>query len=239
MNKTLKKEKITLKAIKRDILGKQTRSLRKSGTIPANIFGKNFKSLAVSINNKEFLTTYKESGETNVVFINVENKEIPTLISQIQIHPIDQSILHIDFRKIDLKQKIEAKVPIAIIGTSEAVERKNGVLLSQMTEINIFALPADIPNKIEIDITPLTDIGNSIRIADLPKSNTFEIKEDPTKTIVLVTEHKEEELEPETVSEEPEIISEEGKLKEEIETDASTNPEQKQESKPKDEKKSE
>jgi len=205
------KEKIVLHAKPRTIFGKQTRSLRKGGVVPANIYGKKFKSQSIVVEKKEFVDTFKTAGETNIVYVTIDEKEIPTLISEIQIHPVNQSILHVDLRKIDLKQKIEAKVPLVITGMSEAVEKKNGVLLTQMDEVTIEALPADIPNEIQVDISGLIEIGDAIHVSDLPKSKLYEIKEGPERFIVSVTEHKEEELVPETVSEEPEIIGEEEK----------------------------
>ena len=203
-----KKEKIIMHAKVRKIIGKQTRALRKEGIIPANIYGKNFTSQTIALNQKEFVDTFKTAGETNIVYVILDDKEIPTLISEIQIHPINQSILHVDLRKINLKQKIEVQVPITIIGTSEAVENKNGILLTQMTEITVTALPSDIPDNISVDISNMNELGDVIRISDLPKSDLFYINEDSEQTIVSVTEHKEEELEPETVSEKPEIIGE-------------------------------
>lgn len=203
-----KKEKIIMHAKVRKIIGKQTRALRKEGIIPANIYGKNFTSQTIALNKKEFFDTFKTAGETNIVYVILDDKEIPTLINEIQIHPINQSILHVDLRKINLKQKIEAQVPIAIVGTSKAVENKNGILLTQMTEITVTALPPDIPDNISVDISNMNELGDVIRISDLPKSDLFYINEDSEQTIVSVTEHKEEELEPETVSEKPEIIGE-------------------------------
>lgn len=202
----MNQDKIVLAATERKIFGKANRALRKTGSIPANVYGTDFKPLAVTVPSFEFTKVYKQAGETDVVYLDVNKKEIPTLISEIQLHPFTEKILHIDFRKVNLKQKIETQVPIEITGVSEAVEKKNGVLLTQMEEIKIEALPTDIPHAITIDISILTEIGQQISVADLPKSDKYEIIDEPEKVIVSVTEHKEEELEPETVSAEPEII---------------------------------
>ena len=203
-----KKEKIIMNATFREITGKQTRSLRKDGIVPANIYGKEFTSQTISLDKKEFIDTFKAAGETNVVYVKVDGKEIPTLFSEIQIHPTNQSVLHVDLKKIDLKKKVETQVPFVISGLSEAVEKKHGILLTQMTEVTIEALPSDIPNNIDVDISNMSEIGDVIRISDLPKSASYEIKEELERIIVSVTEHKEEELVPETVSEEPEITGE-------------------------------
>ena len=209
MEKTQKKDRIILNASLRKIFGKQTRSMRKNGLIPANIFGEKMEPLAISFDQKAFNETFKIAGETNVVYIAVDSKKIPTLISEIQIHPVTQSILHIDLRKIDLTHKIEAHVPILLVGESEAVESKNGVVISQMDEVKIESLPEDIPNQIEIDISKLSEIGDIFRVSDLVVEGSFVILDEHERAIVSIIEHKEEEIEPETVSEDPEIIGKE------------------------------
>lgn len=219
------KEKITINATLREIKGKGNRSLRRKGVIPANIYGKDFTSQTISLDKKEFVDTFRAAGETNVVYVKIDEKEIPTLFSEIQIHPTNQSVLHVDLKKIDLKKKVETQVPLVISGISEAVEKKHGILLTQMTEVTIEALPSNIPNDIVVDISNMSEIGDVIRISDLPKSTTYEIKEEEERIIVSVTEHKEEELVPETVSEEPEITGEaegEGAISDDS-TDQNTN----------------
>ncbi|PIQ73436.1 50S ribosomal protein L25 [Candidatus Roizmanbacteria bacterium CG11_big_fil_rev_8_21_14_0_20_36_8] len=228
MEKTQKKDRIILNASLRKIFGKQTRSMRKNGLIPANIFGEKMEPLAISFDQKAFNETFKIAGETNVVYIAVDSKKIPTLISEIQIHPVTQSILHIDLRKIDLTHKIEAHVPILLVGESEAVESKNGVVISQMDEVKIESLPEDIPNQIEIDISKLSEIGDIFRVSDLVVEGSFVILDEPERAIVSIIEHKEEEIEPETVSEDPEIIGKEAE-EEGAETTGDNNQEQKKE----------
>lgn len=199
-------EKVILEAQKRETFGKQTRSLRKSGTIPANIYGKDFESVSVGIDSNTFQHIYKSAGETTVVYVKVEEKEYPTLISEIQYHPVSEEILHVDLRKVNLRQKVEAYVPLTFVGESEAVEQKNGVLLTQLEEVTVSALPTHIPHQIEVDLSALKEIGDMIRIADLAKSDDYEVVDESDRVIVTVAEHKEEAIEPETATEAPEII---------------------------------
>lgn len=207
MTKKNNNERIILNAEKREIFGKKTKSMRKEGLLPANIYGSKTESLAVQVKMSDFIHTYKAAGETTLVYLKIGTKEHPTLISDPQYHPITDDILHVDFREVNLKTKVEALVPIEFVGESEAVENKNGVLLTQLEEITVSALPTAIPHKIDVDISSLAEIGDIIRVSDLSKSDDYEIIEDEEKTIVLVTEHKEEEIEPETTSEAPEIIT--------------------------------
>ncbi len=201
-------DKLSLEAVKRDIFGKKLRKMRKEGKIPANIYGPNFKSLSITVSGKDFGKVFKVAGETGVVYLKVDKEEIPVLIKNIQMHPVIHLLLHVDFRKVDLKQKVETQVPIKVIGESPAVKEKAGVLLTQTSEITVEALPQDIPHEVEVDISKLVEIGDEIKVADLTKSNKYEIKDEADKLIVQVIAHKEESLAPETAAAAPEVITE-------------------------------
>lgn len=201
-------QKISLKAAIRDVFGKKLKKLRKGGVVPGNIFGTAYKSQAVSIDLKDFNRAFKVAGETGIVYLKLDKQEVPTLISNVQNHPINDLTLHIDFRKVDLTKTIEAQVPVKIVGESVAVEQKGGVLLTQIHEVTVEALPQDIPHDIEVDISKIQEVGEEIKVSDLPKSANFKIMEELEKVIVSVIEHKEESLEPETAKAEPEITEE-------------------------------
>lgn len=200
--------KIILNAELRKISGKKVRKLRKKGLLVGNIYGEKFKSQAISINLKDFLKIYKKAKETKVIYIKINEEEIPVLINHIQKHSVKDNILHVDFRKIDLKKKIQTEVPLKIIGSSNAVEKKSGILLIQAKSITIETLPENIPENIEIDISKLTEIGQEIKVSDLKTAIKYEIKDDSEKTLVSIVAHKEEEATPETTAKTPELISE-------------------------------
>ena len=197
-----------LEAIKRNVFGKKIKKIRKEGLIPANIFGSNFKSTAISINYRDFLKIYQVVKETGIIYLKLEKQELPVLIKKVQKHPITNKILHVDFRKIDLTQKTEAEVPIKLIKASPAVTEKGGVLLTQLNSVIVEALPQNIPSNIEIDLSTLKEIGDEIKISDLKKDQLFEIKTPAEKTIVSVIAHKEEKITPETTVISPEITTE-------------------------------
>jgi large subunit ribosomal protein L25 len=201
-------KKLLLSVTKRTILGKKLKKLRIEGFIPANIFGVDFKSTAVTTSFKDFMHTYKIAKETGVVYIQLDKEEIPVLIQHVQLHPVTDLILHVDLRKIDLKKKIETHVPIQTIGQSEAVAKKGGVLLTHMEKLLVEALPQNIPQTIKIDISVLKDIGNEIKVSDIAVSTNYSIKEEPSKVIISVIAHKEESVTPETTVAAPEVITE-------------------------------
>lgn len=201
-------KKVSLKTELRNVFGKKLNKIRKQGLVPGNVFGPDFKSKSISVIYKDFIKTYKMVGETGIVYISLDKENIPVLIKTIQRHPLSGSLLHIDFRKIDLSKKIETNVPVKTIGVSEAVSQKAGVLLVQSDTLLIEALPEDIPSHIEVDITIIKEIGTEIKVSDLKKSDKYEIKTPAEKVIVAVIAHKEESIIPETAVAAPEIITE-------------------------------
>ncbi len=201
-------EKVSLKVESRRVFGKKLNKIRKQGLVPGNVYGPDFKSQSVSVRHKDLVKTYKKVGETGVVYLSLDKDNIPVLIKTIQKHPVSGSLLHIDFRKIDLSKKIETAVPVKTIGVSEAVSQKSGVLLVQSDTLLIEALPEDIPSHIEVDISVIKEIGQEIKVVDLKKSDKYEVKTPAEKVVVSVIAHKEESITPETAVAAPEIITE-------------------------------
>jgi len=222
-----KKEKIILKAEVRQVFGKKVKKLRKEGLVPANVFGKNFKSQAVTINLKDFKKVYKKVKETGLLYLEIGKENLPVLITSVQKDPVTSKILHVDFKKVDLTQKTQAEVPIELVGQSPAVLEKGGVLLTLTSSLLVEALPQEIPQSIKIDISTLKDIGQEIKVADLSPSSTYQILTEKGKVIVSIVAHKEESITPETQpTTTPEIITEkkegEKEKKEEAKTQTQT-----------------
>lgn len=156
-----------LSATDRIIVGRKVKSLRREGLIPANVFGKDVKSYAVSVSNDAFRKVYEEAGETGIIELEVGKKANPVLISNVQTHPVTGETLHIDFRQVDLKKKITATVPVEIIGESPAEKSGLGTVVQQTSELDVEALPTDLPEKFEVDVTILTEVDAAIYVKDL------------------------------------------------------------------------
>lgn len=206
--KKQEKENINLNGNKRDIVGKKVKKLRAEGKIPANIFGEGFKSQSIWVAISDFLKVYKSAGETQVVYLTVDNNEYPTVIDGIQKHPLTGDLLHIDFKKISLKKKIETEVPAVLVGESEAVAKKRGDLLTFKDVLMVSGLPNAIPTQIDVDITTLVEVDDEITVAQLQKSGDYEFIDAPETVIVKISAHKEESVEPDTSSTMPEITEE-------------------------------
>jgi len=180
----------------RAILGKKVKSLRARGEIPAEVFGKDFKNLHLSVPEKEFVKIYKEAGENTIVNLSTDNKnKIPTLISDVSCNPITKKINSIDFRKIKMDEKIQTKVPIELIGEAPAI--KSGyMLVNVLKEIAVEALPNDIPHRFQINLSTLENPGDGIQIADINKFKNVKILVPLDMVIITVVEKAKEKEEP-------------------------------------------
>ncbi len=176
----------TLAAVKRTILGKKVRKLRKEGLIPVSIFGKGFKSESAEVKIKDFQNVYGIAGETGLVDVKLGTDVLPILIHNVQYHPINQQILHADFFKVNLKEKVTTKVPLELTGDAPAISAKTGVLLSILAEIEVEALPSDLPDKISVSLANLINVGDTIKISDLQVSDKIKITSNLDSEIVKV-----------------------------------------------------
>lgn len=164
-----KKEKLKLKAEKRKVAGRKVRKLRREGILPANIYGKKVKSQAVKLDLRTFLPVYQEAGETGIVNLTLkgETKTRPVLIHNVQLDPVTDQPLHADFYQVDLKKKVATEVPIELVGESPAVKEKVGILIQPLTEVEVEALPTELPDKFEVDITGLKKVGDAVIVGDI------------------------------------------------------------------------
>lgn len=205
-----------LKVDKRELQGKLLRKLRREGILPANVYGKDFASTSVQLSLKEFQEVHHTVGETGLVDLEIDGTTLPVLIKNVHIDPRTQTPLHADFHKVNLKQKITAHVPLEIVGESKAVVDNIGILINQLSEIEVEALPTELPEKIEVNVENLAEIGAQILVSDLKMPADVAILNDPSQTIARIAEPvQEEEPEPEEPAEGEEgAESEEGEATE-------------------------
>ncbi len=172
---------------KREIVGKNyCKKLRQRGFIPAIIYGHKIDSIPIYVNQKEFISILRKAGESSLIELNIDGEKINVLIKDYQLHPINNNILHIDFYAIKADEAVSLKMPIYIIGEPKGVKEKSGILEIILRELEIECLPADIPEKIEIDISNL-DIGDEILVSDLKLSEKIKILTKADSVIALVS----------------------------------------------------
>lgn len=202
--------KIELRAEVRELVGKSPNSLRKEGFLPSVVYGHNFETTPIQIKYSDFEKVYKAAGESTLINLKLGDREEPTMIKDIQKDPVSDKIIHADFYKVNLSERVKANVPIIVVGESGAV-KNGGILVKTLNELGVEALPQDLPHEFKIDISVLNNFGDEIKIKDIFVSDKVEIHANTEDVVALIQEPRKEEVEevaPPTV-EEVEVIKKE------------------------------
>ena len=187
-----------IKAKKRDVKGSLS-TLRKEGEIPAVFYGAGKTSTTVAVSTIEFKKVWRKAGESSAVVVKTDTEDINVLIHEVQTDPITDEPVHVDFLAIDMKKKIRLEVPLEFSGISDAVKTGAGNLVKVLHEIEIEALPKDIPHNLTVDLTKLATIDDNILVSDIKLPDGVVVitnKEDVVASIVLQEEEKVEVVEP-------------------------------------------
>ena len=180
---------LQLKADQRKIFGRKVKKLRAEGQIPAHVFGHGIKTVHISVPVGNFRKLYDEAGETTIVNLQVgDGEKRPVLIRGVQTNPVTDNILHVDFYQVKLTEKVKVAVPVEIIGESKAVEQKLGILLQPLSEIEVEALPADLPESVKVDISKLEKLDDGVLVKDLAVGKGVTVLADPEETVVKIGE---------------------------------------------------
>ena len=172
------------------------RELRRSGLIPAVLYGPQTEPVLLSVSAKDLEQIFKKGNVgsmiLNLVIQNGQKVTKPAMIKELQSHPVSGSFIHIDFYEIDMNRKINVMIPVVTVGKSKGVE-DGGLLQIVRRELEVLCLPGDIPETIEIDITDL-DIGDSIHMEEIPLGDNIELLSDANFTVVTIVSPKVEEV---------------------------------------------
>jgi large subunit ribosomal protein L25 len=184
-----------LKSEVRKIEGRKVKTLRSLGILPGNIYGKKIESEAVQVNLKDFEKVYKEVGETGLFTLQVGNSEKPVLVHNLQRHSVTDMPIHVDFLQVDLKEKVEAEVPVELTGESPAEKEAIGTVVQYLNEIKVEALPMDLPEKFIVDTTTLSEVDQAILVKDLKVDRSkVDIKTEAEEIVVKVEPPQKEEV---------------------------------------------
>lgn len=211
-----------LKVQIREKLGKKVKNIRRQGLIPAELYGHNVSNMHLAVNAKDFNNIYKQAGESSIVNLIVDDekfkKPIPVLIYNIQKSYLNNTILHIDFYQVRMDEKIKAHIPLKFVGEPPAVKNYGGILNKSMLEIEIEALPKDLPHEIEVDLSQLQELNQTIYVKDLVMPKGVKFLVDPETPVATIVVFKEETPAPEQIDiSSVKVESEEKKLEREKE----------------------
>lgn len=178
-------EKVLLNAV---VKGDQKNAvIRAEGNIPAVCYGAGKESSTVVVTESDFLKAYRIAGENTVVELDIAGTKENVLVYDMQLHPITGKVQHVDFLFVDMNKPVIAPIPVEFVGKSAAVEMLGGVLNETLTEIEVEALPGDLPHVIEVDITALEDFNSVIHVSDVKVPANVSIYTDGELTIATVS----------------------------------------------------
>jgi large subunit ribosomal protein L25 len=222
-------DKIVLNLTAREERGKQARRLRTDGRTPAVVYGHGKEAQAVSADARVMEKTYAQAGGNKIIGLKLDEARMQNaLIHQVQRDPRTGHLTHADFYLVRMDEKIKTEIPLHFTGESTAVYQQEGTLVRPLDTIEVEALPADLPEKIEVDISILDDFEKSITVGDLKITGNVEVLT-PAEELVARVEapRSDEELEaldeeinesaemPEGVQEEQEVIVEDQETRKE------------------------
>jgi large subunit ribosomal protein L25 len=213
---------LTIEVQRRETAGKgPSRRLRAAGLVPAVVYGGELGALSIQVQERAIYTLLRASGENSVFLLKLAGSEQSrhTMIKELQVDPLTGGLVHIDFQRIDMSEKVRVKVPLELMGVPLGVKNEGGMIDFVTRELEVECLPAEIPNHLELDVSAL-HIGQHLEAADVQLPESVELIEEPHRVVVSIAQPRleaaagEEEAEEmlEAQAQEPEVI---GKGKEE------------------------
>ena len=165
---------IELSVKPRLVLGKKVAALRRQGVTPANVYGRNLESKAVEVETVVLTHLLRSAGRNAIIDLHIEGEGSPrsVMLRAVQREPATSKLLHVDFYQVSLTQKMRADVPLLLVGEAPAVAEFGGILLQSLDNITVEALPGDIPAHVEVDVSTLTRIDDSVHVRELPIDTT-------------------------------------------------------------------
>lgn len=199
-----------LAAKSRNQLGKSVKTLRKSGFLPAVVYGEGVASQPVVISYKDFMATLRTAGESTLVVLDVDGRSFNVLIHDISYDPVSDMPIHADFHAVRMDKVIRTHVPLEFIGESPAVKNDSGVLVRVVQELEVEALPQNLPHELSADLSLLATIGSTIHVKDIILPAGVTLIADPDETIAVVEAPRSEEdlaaLSQAPVEQSPELV---------------------------------
>jgi len=189
---------ISLAAKTRTNFGKKAKSMKNHGLVSAVVYGPGVKNVSIEVLEKDFKKVFAKAGESSLVELHIEGEKEKklVLIHEIQKDPVSDAIIHIDFFQASLKEEVEVAIPLVFEGTAPAEKDLGGTLNKNMLEIEVKALPQNLPHEIKVSVEGLKTFEDHISVKDLviPKDVTVLKKPEEIVASVLPLQKVEEEL---------------------------------------------
>jgi large subunit ribosomal protein L25 len=209
-------EAMKLKANKRTTIGKQVKVIRRAGLLPGVIYGAGTDSIAIEMDRHQASRLLARASQSTLIELAVDKEPHTVLVREVQRDVIRGDYLHVDFLKVDMDVRIRASIPIELVGEAPAAQEAGGVLVTGISTIDVEALPADLTDRITIDLESLENIDDSITVADLYLGENITLFTDQEELVARVIYQEEEIIEEPVLEEELLEELEEEEAEEEI-----------------------
>jgi large subunit ribosomal protein L25 len=200
-----------LSANNREILGKKVRFLRRQGITPVHLFGRNIEPLPLQCDTAELKNILAQAGMTQIVSLKIDDTKTPTnvMVREVQTEPRTDELLHVDFYQIRMEEKIRVEVPIVTVGEAPALRFKENFLAHELNNLTIECLPDEIPSRVEVDLSDLTEAEQAIHVGDISLGDGITIIDNPEQLVAKISAgFVEKEVEEEEVEVEAELEGE-------------------------------
>ena len=167
-------------------------SLREQDMIPAVYYGAGKDAVSIAVPVKAFTKVWKEAGETTAVTLTIGGEKISTIIHDMQHDHITGAVTHVDFLIIDMKKELEVSVPLEFIGMAQAEKDNLGSLTKALHEVEVSALPANLPHSLEIDVSGLATLDDQIHVKDIVLPKGVTMVTDGDEVVALISRFVEE-----------------------------------------------
>jgi len=203
-------EEVFLQASKRDVIGKQVKTLRREGVLPGIVYGRGISSIPISLNAHNANQILSAITSSSLIDLEIDGEKHTTLVREKQRDPVTGIVLHIDFYEVSMTEKLQTNVMLEFQGESPAVKELMGVLVTVLESLEIECLPQDLPDRIVADLSTLEEIGDSLYVRDILLPPNIELITDIDGLVVVISAPAVEEIEEveeiEITEEEPEVI---------------------------------
>ena len=203
-------EEVLLQASKRNVVGKQVKTLRREGILPAIVYGRGISTIPISLNARNANQILSAISSSSLVVLVIDEEKHTTLVREKQRDPVTGIVLHIDFHEVSMTEKLRTNVMLDFQGESLAVKELMGVLVIVLESLEIECLPQDLPDRIVADLSTLEEIGDSLYVRDIILPPNIELISDIDGMVVVISAPAVEEIEEveevEITDEEPEVI---------------------------------
>ncbi len=182
---------ISLQVTPRELRGKKNVALRLGGDMPAVVYGAKHEAESITLKIQDFEKVFKQAGESTIISLAGLGKDVDVLIQEVDVHPVTGTPRHADFYAIETGKALQLRVPIEFVGEAPAI-KLGAVITKVLHDIEIEALPKNLPQHITVDISGLANFHDAIHVRDLVLPEGVTTPEDGEEMVAIATEVKEE-----------------------------------------------